>query len=426
MSIRSCRRLSVLFCCTAFLLPTLGADWPQFRGPNGNAGTDDAMTPIKWSDSENIAWKQPLPGRGASSPVVSGHRIFLTAFTGFGMDEQEPGDKTDLRLHTICLDRNTGEIVWDQAIEASPDTQDFNRRVADHGYASSTPVTDGNAVYSFFGVSGVVAYDCEGALLWQANVGTKSAGFGSAASPVLFENLLIVNASIESGTLFAFDKRTGTEVWRVEGINRAWTTPCIAEAPGGEYELVINHKDTIRAINPHTGEQLWECVGIDDYVVPAPISHEGVVYCLGGRKNRCIAVKLGGRGDVTETHKLWEVNIGANVTSPVYYDGHLYWASDKGIANCLDTKTGKDLYRERLPSRGRIYASIVRGGDKLYVTTRDAGILVLRARPKYEELAVNVIDTGQDLINASPAINRNQLLLRTDSFLYCIGTQGAE
>jgi len=145
-----------------------------------------------------------------------------------------------------------------------------------------------------------------------------------------------------------------------------------------------------------------------------------VVYCLGGRQNRCIAVKLGGRGDVTDSHKLWEVNIGANVTSPIYYDGHLYWASDKAIANCLDAKTGEAVYRKRLNTRARIYASIVRVGERLYVTTRDQGVVVLDAKPEYRELAVNTIETDSNLMNASPAISGNQLLLRTDSYLYCI------
>lgn len=405
---------------------TIASEWPQFRGVGGNAASDDANTPLTWSGTENIAWKQALPGRGASSPIVWGDRIFLTAYTGFGTVEEAPGDKENLRLHVICLDRSSGKIVWDETIKPSPNTQDFGKRVADHGYATSTPVTDGEAVYAFFGVSGVVALDWDGKLLWRAEVGTKTAGFGSAASPVLFENLVIVNASIESDTVFAFDKKTGKEVWRIGDIVRAWTTPCVAEAPGGEHELVINQKFTVYGFAPRTGEKLWECAGIDDYVVPAPISHEGIVYCLGGRQNRCLAIKLGGRGDVTDSHKLWQVNIGANVTSPVYYEGHLYWASDKAIATCLNAKTGEALYRERLPTRARIYASMVRAGAKLYVTTRDQGVLVLSAEPAYKELALNVIETDDGLVNASPAITNNQLLLRTDAFLYCIGTVGAE
>ena len=397
------------------------ADWPQFRGPSGNATASDSDPPTTWSDSENIVWKTALPGRGASSPIVSGKHVFLTAYTGFGVDAQEPGDKANLRLHVLCFERNSGKLLWDKSIKASPSTQKLSQRIADHGYATATPATDGEAVYASFGVSGVVACDMDGNLLWQAAIGDGTAGFGSAASPVVYDDLVYVNASIESNTLFAFDKRTGRKVWKTESIMKSWTTPCIAEVPDGPPELILNQKNEIFAFDPVTGKKLWWCAGVEDYIVPVPVFHDGIVYCLGGRSNRAIAVKLGGRGDVTKTHKLWESTTGANVTSPVYHDGYLYWASDKAIENCLRASDGEEVYRERLPTRGRIYSSIVRAGNKLYVTTRDQGIVVLAAKPEYEELAVNVIESDQTLVNASPAVSGNQLLLRTDRFLYCIG-----
>lgn len=396
-------------------------DWPQFRGPSGNATASDSNPPTTWSDSENIVWKTELPGRGASSPIVFGNRIFLTAYTGFGVDVDDPGDKENLRLHVLCFERDSGKQLWDKSIKASSATQNFGQRVADHGYATATPATDGEAVYASFGVSGVIAYDMDGNLLWEAEIGEGTAGFGSASSPVVYGEMVYVNASIESGTLFAFDKRTGEQAWHVDSIVKSWSTPCIAEVPGGTPELILNQKNQIFAFDPVSGDKLWWCDGVEDYIVPVPIFHDGIAYCLGGRSNRAIAVKLGGRGDVTKTHKLWESTIGANVTSPVYHDGHLYWASDKAIENCLKASDGTEVYRERLPTRARIYSSIVRAGNKLYVTTRDQGIVVLAAKPDYEELAVNVIESDETLVNASPAISGNQILLRTDRYLYCIG-----
>ena len=396
-------------------------DWPQFRGQSGNASAPDSNPPTTWSDSENIVWKTELPGRGASSPVVFGNRIFLTAYTGFGVDAEEPGDKEKLRLHVLCFERDSGKLLWDKSIKASSATQNFGQRVADHGYATATPATDGEAVYASFGVSGVVAYDMDGNFMWEAEIGEGTAGFGSASSPVVFREMVYVNASIESDTLFAFDKKTGKEVWHAGSIMKSWSSPCIAEVPGGPPELIMNQKNEIFAFDPITGKKLWWCAGVEDYIVPVPVFHDGIAYCLGGRSNRAIAVKLGGRGDVTKTHKLWESTTGANVTSPVYHDGHLYWASDKAIENCLRASDGKEVYRERLPTRSRIYSSIIRAGNKLYVTTRDQGIVVLAAKPEYEELAVNVIKSDETLVNASPAVSGNQLLLRTDRFLYCIG-----
>lgn len=397
------------------------ADWNQFRGPAGNGTAPDADTPTEWSDSKNIAWKTPLPGRGASSPIVWADRIFLTAYTGFGVSVEEPGEKSNLKLHVLCFNRSNGELIWNCPVDPSENTQDFGKRVADHGYATATPATDGEAVYASFGVSGVVACDFEGHILWQADIGSGTAGFGSASSPVVFEDLVIVNASIESKTMFAFDRRTGKKVWEAGPINRAWTSPALIEVEGGETELILNHIDEIVGYNPRTGERLWWCEGIHDYVVPVPIVHDGIAYCLGGRSNRAIAVKAGGRGDVTESHKLWEVTTGANVTSPVYYDGHIYWASDKAVLCCLKASDGEVVFRERLPTRSRIYASIIRAGRKFYVTTRDQGVVVLAAKPEYEELAINVIESDTGLVNASPAVTGDQLLLRTDAFLYCVG-----
>lgn len=414
-------RLLILTGLVGISSVSIADDWPQFRGPSGNATAPDSNPPTTWSDTENIVWKTELPGRGASSPVVFGNHIFLTAYTGFGVDVDNPGDMENLRLHVLCFERDSGKLLWNKSIKASSATQKFGQRVADHGYATATPVTDGEAVYASFGVSGVVAYDMDGNLMWQAKLGDGTAGFGSASSPVIFREMLYVNASIESDTLFAFDKKTGKEVWKAGSIMKSWSTPCIAEVPGGPPELIMNQKDEIFAFDPITGEKLWWCAGVEDYIVPVPVFHDGVVYCLGGRSNRAIAVKLGGRGDVTKTHKLWQSIIGANVTSPVYHDGHLYWASDKAIENCLRASDGKEVYQERLPTRARIYSSIICAGNKLYVTTRDQGIVVLAAKPDYEELAVNVIASDETLVNASPAVSGNQLLLRTDRFLYCIG-----
>lgn len=415
------KRFALLFAlCSLPVTFASSAEWSQFRGAGGNASTDESV-PTKWSATENIVWKTKLPGRGASSAAIWKDRIFLTAYTGYGVDTDNPGAKADLKLHTMCFDRVTGKQLWDRQIPGGEHTQNVSRRVADHGFATGTPATDGEFVYAYFGVNGLVAYDMEGNPKWHKQTGTGTAGFGSASSPVVFGDMVYVNASIESKTLFAFDKKTGKEVWKKSPINRAWTTPCIATPPGGTPELIINQKDVVWGLDPATGEQLWTCDAIDDYIVPVPITHEGIAYLLGGRSNRCLAIKLGGRGDVTKSHKLWQVNIGANVTSPVYYKGHLYWSSDKSVANCMDAATGESIYRERMPVSGRIYASMIRAGDYLYASTRDKGILVLPAKPEYKELAVNQIETDENLINASPAVSHGQMFLRTDAYLYCIG-----
>lgn len=401
----------------------LAADWPRFRGADGNASAPAADVPVTWSATENVVWKTALPGSGSSSPVTIQGRIYLTAYTGYGLNPDEPGDREDLNLHVICINHEDGQILWDKSFKAAEAEQQATRRVIDHGYATGTPVCDQNGVYSYFGVSGLVAYNHDGELLWRAETGTKTAGFGSAASPILYDNLVIINASIESGQVIAFDTATGNEVWRISDVQRSWTTPLIAKTDSGEDELIVSQKDVVRGFEPASGKQLWSCVGVLDYVVPCVVAHEGIAYVLGGRKNQSMAIRLGGRGDVTDTHKLWETNIGANVTSPVYHEGRLYWISDRGIVNCLDASSGKEIYRERAKTKERVYASTILAGDHLFLTTRENGVFVIGTGPDYHEVAHNVIDADDGLYNATPAVSGNNLLLRTNRHLYCLGNR---
>ena len=406
-------------------------DWPQFRGVNGLASAlGDA--PTTWSDTENLVWKQKIPGRGSSSPIIVGDRILLTSYTGYGQHDDDAGEKTELRLNTLCFDRVTGKLIWNKSIEANSEEQDLTgkskkgkkKQVAGHGFASGTPCCDGKSVFAFFGATGAVAFDIDGNQLWQNDeLGHKTAGFGSASSPIEHGDFVYINASIESNTLFALDKKTGKVIWKKDNILKCWSSPCIAENERGETELIINQKFKVIGLNPKSGEEIWTCEGIEDYVVPTPIAHQGIIYCLGGRSNKAMAIKLGGKGDVTDTHRLWMTNVGANVTSPVLHEGHLYWASDKGIANCMNASDGESVFRERMPTKARVYGSIVRSGNKLYLTTRDSGVWVLAAAPEFRELALNKFESEDSMFNASPAISHGQILMRTDKFLYCIGNK---
>ena len=402
------------------------SDWPRFRGTDGNAASPAANVPTDWSATRNMAWSTQLPGHGASSPIVMGDRIYLTAFSGYGLDADDPGDRDDLMLHVLCFDLQSGDLQWDSRVPPSDDEQKATRRVADHGFATGTPVCDELSVYAYFGVSGLVAFDHEGNQLWRSKTGSKTAGFGSAASPILYRNLVIMNASIESGTVFAFDRKTGREVWKIEGVERSWTTPIVGQSSDGRDELILSYKEHLRGVDPSSGNELWNCVGIQDYVVPCVVINEGVAYVLGGRKNQSMAVKLGGTGDVTESHRLWETNIGANVTSPVYHDGMLYWASDRGIANCMNARTGESVYRERMDTKARVYASAVLAGKHLFLTTRDNGIFAVETGPEFKVASHNTIEGDTSMFNATPCIAGDQLLIRTNNKLYCIGTRAAE
>jgi outer membrane protein assembly factor BamB len=278
-------------------------------------------------------------------------------------------------------------------------------------------------VYTFFGKSGVFAFDHDGNQLWQADVGSGTSGWGTSASPVLYKDLVFINASVESQSLVALDRATGEQRWRAGGINEAWNTPLVITADSGRQELVVATHGDILALDPDSGERLWSCkTDITWYMVPSPVVADGIVYYLGGRSGTAaLAVRAGGSGDVTDTHRLWTSKTGSNVTSPVYHDGHLYWMSEKlGVAYCADPASGKLLYEQRLERAGQVYASPVLAEGRLYYLTRSGKMFVLAAKPEFEQLAVNDLNDGS-LFNASPAVSGNHLLVRSDKALYCIG-----
>ncbi len=403
-------------CLTGVLLSSaLAGDWTQFRGPGGLGVSNETNLPVTWNASDNVVWRKALPGYGASSPIALGDHMYVTCYSGYGIDRNS-GSTEDLRLHVVCLNKANGDIVWDKQIQPKlPESA----RVRDHGYAGPTPVTDGKSLFVFFGKTGVLKFDLDGNQLWQADVGSGTHGWGCGTSPVLYKNLVIVNASVESRSLVAIDQGTGEEAWRSPGMSSSWNTPHLVQVPDGGQELVVSVQRAILGFDPATGEKLWRCNGIQDYVCPSVVSQDGIAYVIGGRTSRAIAVRAGGRGDVTETHRLWEAKAGANVCSPIIHDGHLYWVSDRSrVAYCLRLTDGEIIYQERFPDQP--YASATAGDNKIYITTRRGGTYVLAAKPEFEQLAHNELD-DTSTFNASPTISDGRLYLRSDRFLYCIG-----
>jgi outer membrane protein assembly factor BamB len=403
--------------------PALAADWPRFRGPDGQGISPDKGLPVTWSETENVVWKTELPGAGTSSPIVVGSKIYLTCYSGFNMPGKRGGQMEDLKLHFACLDRDSGKVLWTKGVQPKLPEQATIRE--GHGYASGTPVADGERIYVFFGKTGVIAFDHDGKQLWTADVGDKLHGWGSATSPVLAGELVIVNASVESESLVGLDRKTGTEVWRATGIKDSWCTPIVVTPDGGTPELVVAIFGKVLAFDPATGKRLWSCdTDIGWYMVPSLVSQNGVVYCIGGRQGGgALAIRAGGRGEVTKTHRLWAIKKGSNVSSPVYHDGHLYWMNDvSATAFCAEAKTGKIVYEEKIEGVEDVYASPVLADGKLYYVTRSGRGIVLAAKPTFEKLAVNDL-RRMGTFNASPAIADGKLLLRSDRFLFCLGTK---
>ncbi len=401
-------------------IPATPGDWSRFRGPDGSGASAAGDPPITWSETDNIAWKTPLPGPGASSPIVWGDRVYLTCYTGYYVPGEERGSLDELERHLLAISLSNGDILWDQSIAARLPEEP---QIRDHGYAANSAVADEAGVIVYFGKSGVYAFDHDGNEQWHAEVGDAVNGWGTAASPVLWENLVFINASVESETLFALNRETGDEVWQAGGINEAWNTPLVLTTSSGREELVVATHGTIRAFAPDSGDELWTCAtDITWYMVPSPVVDADHVYYLGGRSGvMALGIRTGGSSDVTETHRIWTSNEGSNVSSPVLHEGHLYWMNDsQGLAYCAVAETGEVLYEERLERADQVYASALLANGRVYYLARDGRTFVIAANPEFEQLAINDLRDAS-IFNGSPAVAGDQLLIRSDKFLYCIG-----
>lgn len=400
-------------------LVSLGEQWTQFRGPDFGR-TSQTNVAETWDDAA-VAWKTPLPGRGASSPVVFDNHIYVTAYTGYALDMKEPGDPSQLVRHLLCYDSTTGEQRWQKSIADKTTKDKFSTwGTAKAGYASGTAAVDDSGVYVLFGATGVVAFDHDGQERWRTFCGDDVHDYPAGTSPIIYNDFVIVNACYECGDLIALNKSDGSEAWRHKGLKEAWDSPVVYRSLSGEDELAIATIEDIRAFNPRTGKQRWICRGVDEYVCPSITVQDGILYSISGKQGTAIAVRSGGTGDVTETHRMWKIGKGANVSSPVYHDGHLYWARDKGgVVYCVDAETGKLAYQQRLqPSANEVYATPLLAEGRLYYVSRENGIFVVAASPEFELLAHTQLD-DDSVFAASPVpLPDGAVLLRSDRFLY--------
>jgi len=413
-----------------------GADWPQYRGPMGNGISSEAKAPLEWNDTRNIKWKTALPGPGSSSPIVSGGCVFVTCYSGYGVGPEEPGKIENLKRHLLCLRLDDGKVVWSRSVNAAlPEDAFGGMGITEHGYASNTPVADGQRIYVFFGKTGVLAFDFQGKELWRAEVGRESSNrrWGSSASLILYRDTVIVNASEESRSIRALDKMTGKEKWKAEaaGLELTYATPLVVDLSDGRKELVIGVPNEAWGLNPDTGKLVWyAATGLSGNVVPSPVAQDGIVYLMGGYPGQqTVAIRAGGKGDVTKSHILWSSRVSSYIPSPVLCNGNLYWVNDMGLANCAEAMTGKSVYREKLPrvagakSGKPYYASVVWVKDRLYAVSRTGDTCVLPAKPSFEVLAHNPLASDTSDFNASPAISNGKILLRSNRFLYCIAEE---
>lgn len=428
---RILRRLLPLIAITsAFITHSASAaddvrDWPQFRGPGGRASDRSPHLPAEWGPDRNIRWQVELPGPGGSSPIVVGEQIFLTCYSGYGIDAQSPGERRNLVRHLLCRDRAGGKLLWQRDIPAEEVVASYVDFLQQHGYATSTPASDGERVYVSLENSGVHCFDLSGRPLWEYKVGKHVHNWGSAGSLVVDGRCVYVNAAVESDSLLALDKLTGEEVWRFKRVIGSWSTPVPLELADGRRELLLNEKQRLLGLDRDTGRQLWSYQTDQSVGASTPTVSDGLVYLSGGNPKFVAALRPGGTGDVTQSPVVWRTDgVGSSISSPVLYDGRIY-VIDRGVAASLDATTGKVVAKARLtPSEATFYASPVAAADKIFAVARESGVYVLSTEPKFAQLANNRLDTS--IFNATPAIHGGELLLRSNRYLYCVGETGGD
>lgn len=411
-------------------------NWPQWRGPASAGISDEKNLPVEWSPNKNIAWKTEIPGRGQSSPVVWGDRIFLTsAIEGEKVDGVKPpvhfiegkefrhpdsrGADIKHKLLVYALDRKSGKILWERLVYEGLIYDEYHKRSS---YAAPTPITDGKHVYFYFGSAGLYAFDFNGKQVWKFNPGNLgTVGMGTGTSPVLDGNLLILQCDQEEGEgsfLIAIDKRTGKQAWKTDRKNGAtWATPVLYR-DGSRTVIITSAIESTIAYDAATGKELWRGPGLDGNAVPTSVIGHGMVYVnTGYPKKNTLAFKLNGASG--EVKEVWSYKKGgAYITSPLLYGDYLYLSTDKGILTCLDARTGEVKYDNgRPPAPSTIFASMVAYNDRILVTNDDGDTYMVKAGPSFEILGKNSVGES---VQASPAIAQGSIFIRGVKHLFCI------
>lgn len=398
---------------TVVAAPSDAEDWPQFRGPDGQGHASDQAVAVTWSESQNVVWKIPIPGRGWSSPVVLGEKIWMTTATEEGHS-----------LRAVAVHRQSGSVLHDIELFRVDQPPRINPK---NSYASPTPVIEAGRLYTHFGTMGTACLDTDsGKILWTSHELRIEHKEGPGSSPILWRDFLIVNCDgMDVQFVAALDKHTGAIAWRSTRSgplatdpdqHKAYATPLVIRVDG-EDQLVSQGADWTIAYDPLTGGELWK-IGYQGYsTVPRPVYDHGLLYTITGfTKPELIAVRPGGRGDVTASNIVWRhaKQVPAN-PSPIIVDREIYFVSDAGVGACLDALTGEELWRERMP--GKFWASPILAGGKLYFPNEEGATFVLRPGREYHLLATNQIE-GQ--LMASPVAVDGSLYLRSDTHLYRI------
>lgn len=411
-------------------------NWPQWRGPGGQGISNDSKLPTDWGPGRNIAWKTPLPA-GASSPIVWGNFVFVTAavegevvpgakavtHTMGGKEWVHPDSVGADKKHTmkvLAIDAKTGKLLWEQtAYEGTV----FDARHRRSSFAGPTAVTDGAMVYAYFGPEGLYAYDFEGKLGWKVVEKFATLGLGTGTSPVLFQNLVIIQRDDDNGdnsVVVAYDKRTGKEVWKTKrNVEVSWGTPVLVPA-GDHTELITNGNEFIIAYDAATGKELWRTEGVKSNAIHTPLIGKGLVIVTAGYPaKKVIALRPG--AVATDKRVAWEYKKGTGyVLSNILYGDYLYLLTDNGIVTCLDAATGVVKYEGgRPPVPSHFMGSPVAYNGFIAITSEEGETFMLKAGPEHEVVRTNSVD---EPVYSSPALANGRIYIRGAKHLFAIGS----
>ncbi|HUG89851.1 MAG TPA: PQQ-binding-like beta-propeller repeat protein [Planctomycetaceae bacterium] len=384
-------------------------NWPRWRGPHADGHSQEAGLPTTWN-ADSIAWRVSLPGDGQSSPVIFGERIFLTSALDAGRQRV-----------VLCVDRNAGKIAWQQlAWRGDPElTHEMN------GWASATCATDGERVYAFFGKGGLHCFTVDGRRLWSKDLGSFEGPWGTAACPVLAGDLVIQNCDADrDAALVALDKRSGAQVWRTKRPDfRGWSTPVLAVVNGRE-ELILNGHTGVQAYDPATGAELWFCQSFNGRGEPTVTPADGLLVVLNGLRGDAYAIRPGGDGDVTATHRAWHTarTTGRDLSSPIVVNGVMLTMSlrPEALLDGYDAATGRQLFKQRVG--GRVAASPVAWDGKAFFLRENGETVVIDPRAAQPVAGINSLGTPDDeIFRASLAPSDGQVFVRSNTALYCVG-----
>lgn len=405
-------------------------EWPQWRGPF-NTGMAIGDAPVKW-DASHIRWQLAVPGRGHSTPVIAGHRMFLTTAVPTGQGSRlDTGGRAgggadgglEHRFDVLAVDRTTGKLLWQRTATVAAPHEGYHRTYG--SFASNSPVTDGTRVYAFFGSRGLYAYDMDGTLAWKKDFGVRmrmDMAFGEGTPLTLHDGRLLLHFDhLDTGFMAMLDAASGREIWRVKRTERFnWAGPYVAQHNGRRQ--IIMSGETVRGYDYETGKQLWEAAGLGENSIPQPVQHNDLVFAMSGHTIKMLmAIRLGNAGTLTGTDAVaWSTARGASYTpSPLLHEGRLHVVSDNGLVSAFDAATGKPHYQQaRLPKPYSFKASPVGAAGKFYLATEEGDVVVVRMGDRLDVLATNSFD-NQSFI-ASPVIVDGTIYLRSRTHLFAV------